>query len=96
MKDRVILNEDHVLSFASHAQLRFNEPRQQWVILAPERLLTPDETAIIILRQLDGVRSVKDIVDELEKKFDAKREIIARDVLALLQGLFDKGFLNHE
>ena len=97
MRDRVILTESHVVSFASHARLHFNEPRQQWVILGPERLLEPDETAVAILRLLDGARSIAMMVDELAAQYrDAPREQITKDVLSLLQGLLDKGFIRHE
>lgn len=96
MKDRVILDESYVLVFAPHVRLRFNEPREQWVILAPERLLEPDETAVVILRRLDGSCSVQTIIDDLAKDYDAPRETIAKDVCKLLQDLLDKGFLCHE
>ena len=29
-----------------HARLKFDETRQVWVILAPERVLAPDEIAV--------------------------------------------------
>jgi len=29
-----------------HAKLKFDETRQVWVILAPERVLAPDEIAV--------------------------------------------------
>ena len=33
-----------------HAKLKFDETRQVWVILAPERVLAPDEIAIDVGR----------------------------------------------
>ena len=41
-----------------HARLKFDETRQVWVILAPERVLAPDEIAVEVLQLCDGVRSV--------------------------------------
>ena len=38
-----------VLRFAPHAKFRFDEVRQAWIVLAPERLLLPDEQAVEIL-----------------------------------------------
>ena len=32
-----------------HARLKFDETRQVWVILAPERVLAPDEIAVEVL-----------------------------------------------
>ena len=76
-----------------HAKLRFDETRQRWVILAPERVLAPDDIAVEILQLCDGVRSVSDIVDELAAKYTADRTEIGADVVAMLQDLADKGFL---
>src|SRR6185312_15245761 len=46
-----------------HARLKFDETRQVWVILAPERVLAPDEIAVEVLQLCDGVRSVGDMAD---------------------------------
>ncbi|MBB5049129.1 pyrroloquinoline quinone biosynthesis protein D [Rhodopseudomonas rhenobacensis] len=76
-----------------HAKLRFDATRQLWVILAPERVLAPDEIAVEILQLCDGVRSVGEIIDRLAAKYSAARELIGADVIAMLQDLADKGFL---
>jgi len=76
-----------------HAKLKFDETRQVWVILAPERVLAPDEIAVEVLRLCDGVRSVAEMVDELAEKYTADRTDISTDVVAMLQDLADKGFL---
>jgi pyrroloquinoline quinone biosynthesis protein D len=76
-----------------HARLKFDETRQVWVILAPERVLAPDEIAVEVLQLCDGVRSVADMVDQLAAKYAADRGAIAADVIAMLQDLADKGFL---
>ena len=76
-----------------HAKLKFDETRQVWVILAPERVLAPDEIAVEVLKLCDGVRSVADLVDQLAAKYAAPRDAISADVVAMLQDLADKGFL---
>jgi pyrroloquinoline quinone biosynthesis protein D len=76
-----------------HARLKFDETRQVWVILAPERVLAPDEIAVEVLKLCDGERSVADMVDQLAAKYAADRDAIASDVIAMLQDLADKGFL---
>ena len=76
-----------------HARLKFDETRQVWVILAPERVLAPDEIAVEVLQLCDGVRNVGQIVDLLAEKYAAERSAIATDVVAMLQDLADKGFL---
>jgi pyrroloquinoline quinone biosynthesis protein D len=76
-----------------HTKLKFDETRQVWVILAPERVLAPDDIAVEVLKLCDGVSSVAKIVDQLAEKYVAPREAIAADVIVMLQDLADKGFL---
>src|ERR1700724_1590833 len=76
-----------------HAKLKFDETRQRWVILAPERVLAPDEIAGEVLQLCDGVRRVEAMIDRLAAKYAADRGAIATDVVAMLQDLADKGFL---
>ena len=76
-----------------HAKLKFDGTRQVWVILAPERVLAPDEIAVEVLQLCDGVRSVGEIADQLAAKYVADRATILADVIAMLQDLADKAFL---
>ena len=76
-----------------HAKLKYDETRQVWVILAPERVLAPDDIAVEVLQLCDGVRSVGQMVDQLAEKYAAERVAILTDVIAMLQDLADKGFL---
>jgi pyrroloquinoline quinone biosynthesis protein D len=76
-----------------HAKLKFDETRQVWVILAPERVLAPDEIAVEVLQMCDGIRNVGEIANLLAQKYAAEREAILTDVIAMLQDLADKGFL---
>jgi pyrroloquinoline quinone biosynthesis protein D len=76
-----------------HARLKFDETRQVWVILAPERVLAPDEIAVEVLQLCDGARSVEAMIDQLAEKYSAERSAISTDVIAMLQDLADKGFL---
>src|SRR5438309_10915766 len=76
-----------------HAKLKFDETRQVWVILAPERVLAPDEIAVEVLQLCDGVRSVEQMVDQLAVKYAAERGAISADVIAMLQDLADQALL---
>jgi pyrroloquinoline quinone biosynthesis protein D len=76
-----------------HAKLKYDATRQRWVILAPERVLAPDEIAVEVLQLCDGVRSVEQMIDQLAEKYTAERGAITSDVIAMLQDLADKGFL---
>ena len=90
---RPFIESSAVLSFAPHVRFRFDETRKAWIVLAPERLLLPDEQAVEILRLIDGERDVDAIINELAGRFDATREVIAGDVLPMLQDLVDKKVL---
>ena len=76
-----------------HTKLKFDQTRNMWVILAPERVLAPDEIAVEVLQLCDGVRTVARMIDQLAEKYAAPRETIEADVIAMLQDLADKGFL---
>ena len=72
-------------------RMRFDQVRDGWVMLAPERLFLLDEPAVAVLQLVDGFRSIDQIVDVLTTRYEAPRELIAADVVAMLQDLSDKG-----
>ena len=77
----------------TYLKLRFDAGRDRWVSLAPERVLTPDETAVAVLKLCDGKRTVEEIVEALAKEYSAPADVIRADVIDLLQGLADKGYI---
>jgi pyrroloquinoline quinone biosynthesis protein D len=94
MMDRLVVSDASVLRLAPHIVFRFDETRQHWIILAPERLMLPDEQAVEILQRVDGKTGVGAIIDMLVQRYtQAPRELIAKDVIAMLQDLADKGCL---
>lgn len=72
-------------------RLRHDEVRGKWVVLAPERLFVLDGVAAEVLQLVDGERAVPTIVDVLAEKFAAPRELIAKDVDAMLHDMAAKG-----
>jgi pyrroloquinoline quinone biosynthesis protein D len=74
-------------------RLTNSEAQGGWVLLAPERIFKADAIAVEILKRCDGKATLAEIVDDLAKAFNAPREIIAKDVSALLSGLADKKLL---
>ncbi len=94
---RLVVSDADILRLAPHIVFCFDETRQRWVMMAPERLLLPDEQAVEILKLVDGRASVAEIVDALAARYSqAPRELIAKDVTAMLQDLADKGCLAGE
>lgn len=74
-------------------KLRFDKARNVWVLLAPERVLMPDEIAVEILKRCDGRTELGAIVDDLAETFGAERGEVGADVRTMLQGLADKGMV---
>jgi pyrroloquinoline quinone biosynthesis protein D len=74
-----------------YIKMRHDAGRNRWLILAPERLFDPDEIAVEVLKLCDGARTVGDITDQLAKDYNAPREDIGADIIAMLQDLADKG-----
>lgn len=94
MSDRLVIDDATQPKLPRHAKLRFDKPRDKWIILAPERVFELDEIAYQVVSLCDGARTLADVVDLLSAKFDqAPREAIHRDVTAMLQSLADKGFI---
>jgi pyrroloquinoline quinone biosynthesis protein D len=56
-------------------------------------VLTPDQTAVAVLKLCDGQRTVEEIAETLAEEYSAPVETITTDVLDLLQGLADKGYI---
>ena len=75
---------------APGVRLTLDKARDRGVVLAPERVLVPDETALEILQRCDGAKQVDAIVDELATAYSADRSEIEHDVKDLLASLIEK------
>lgn len=94
MTNLLILTEEHIPKLPRHAKLRFDKARNKWIINAPERVFELDDIASEVIQLVDGESSIDSIINKLLEKFSgAPREVIAKDVLAMLQPLADKGFI---
>lgn len=93
MPERVDITVDCVPKLARHVKLRFDKARNCWVLLAPERVLMPDDTALEVLQSLDGNATVQAIAERLAADYDAPAATIAQDIQAMLQDMADKGFV---
>ena len=92
-KTRPVLTPDSIPALPRHVQLRFDKVRARWVILAPEKVLVPDEISVEVLQLCDHSRNIADMVTVLAEKYTADPALIQADCLTLLQDLADKGFL---
>jgi pyrroloquinoline quinone biosynthesis protein D len=90
---RPTVTEDSVPRLPRHVKFRFDQARNAWVVLAPEKVFMPDEIAVEILKRCNGSTTLRDIIDDLARTFEAERDVVASDVVALLQDLADKGII---
>lgn len=93
MADTAPLNPDGRPKLQSFVRLQYDDTRKQWVLQAPERVLVLDETSKEIVVLCDGQRSAGDIIERFAAVYDAPRDVIAHDVMAVIQLLQDKGVL---
>jgi pyrroloquinoline quinone biosynthesis protein D len=93
MSERPQVQDEAVPALARGVKLRFDKARDAWVLLAPEKVLMPDQVAGEILKRCDGKASVAEIVEDLVVAFSAERDQVAADVRSFLQDLADKGLL---
>jgi pyrroloquinoline quinone biosynthesis protein D len=94
MSERPQVDDAAVPALARGVRLRFDKARDAWVLLAPEKVLMPDQIAMEILKRCDGKAKVTEIIEDLAVTFSADRDQVASDVRAFLQDLADKGMLS--
>ncbi|GBF26039.1 coenzyme PQQ synthesis protein D [bacterium MnTg02] len=92
-RQRAIIDAESRPVLPRFVKLQHDKGRDRWVLLAPERILTPDEIAVAVLRLCDGERSVGNIASELAEEYDAPAGQILADIIELVQNLADKGYL---
>jgi pyrroloquinoline quinone biosynthesis protein D len=93
-RQRTIVSAASRPSLARGRRLHYDEPRDRWVIQAPERVLSPDPIAVEVLRLCDGRRTVAEVAESLSKRYNAPKEQIEADVVSMLQDLADKGVVS--
>lgn len=92
-RKRAIAQAASAPSLPPHVKLHHDKARDRWVLLAPERLLEPDEAALAILRLCDGDTTLRKIARTLAESYNAPEDLILNDVRSLIQDLADKDFI---
>ena len=91
--NHLTVNRGSQPALSRHMKLHRDSVRERWVILAPERILTPNQEAADVLLLCDGARTVAEIAATLAHQYDAEPDAIAADIIPLLQGLADSGVI---
>jgi len=93
-RKRHIVETGTVPELPRHVRLHFSDQRKAWAVLAPERVLWPDEISLEILRRCDGRASAGEIIAGLCAEYDAPPAEVERDVLGFLQEWTDDMLLS--
>jgi len=88
---RTIIGPTSRPALPRHIKMRHDAGRGRWILLAPERVFEPDDTAVAVLKLCNGERSVGDIAAVLSHEYQAPLDVIKSDVVRMLQDLADKG-----
>ncbi|MEM9846022.1 MAG: pyrroloquinoline quinone biosynthesis peptide chaperone PqqD [Pseudomonadota bacterium] len=75
-------------------RLHFDQVRDRWVLLAPERAIPLDQVGHAILQEVDGARSFGEITTALAEKYDAPVSQIQEDSAGFLNALKNRRFVD--
>jgi pyrroloquinoline quinone biosynthesis protein D len=76
---------------ATGARLRYDEVREEHLLLIPEGAVTLNATAAEVLELCDGGRSVEDIVGALSARYDGAD--VRDDVVELVDAMAQRGLV---
>jgi pyrroloquinoline quinone biosynthesis protein D len=90
MSEAGAINADAKPRLPRGMHLKHDATRDEWLLMAPERVLKLNGVAVEILKRCDGNATLSEIVDQLAAAFAADRALIDKDVRALLAELAAK------
>ncbi|MDI3513820.1 MAG: pyrroloquinoline quinone biosynthesis protein [Rhodocyclaceae bacterium] len=83
MNETATIGVDATPRVSKRFRLQWEEAQQAWVLLYPEGMVRLNQSAGEILRRCDGVRSVGEVVADLEQAFATTG--LEADVIAFLE-----------
>jgi pyrroloquinoline quinone biosynthesis protein D len=84
---------DAVVQLPTGVRLKKDEARDRHVLLAPERALVMDVIGVAILGEIDGVKTIRQMIGSLAQTYAADPEVIGKDVASFLAELADRRML---
>jgi pyrroloquinoline quinone biosynthesis protein E len=93
-RQRLVLGPDSRPTLPRFVRIAHDHMRERTVLLAPERVLSPDAIAIDVLGRCDGTTAIAEIASQLAGEYAAPAEVILPDIVRLLQDLADRGVVS--
>ncbi len=84
---------DAVVRLPTGVRLKKDGARDRHVLLGPERALVMDPIGVAILGEVDGAKSVRQMINSLAKTYAADPDVIGKDVAAFLAELAERRML---
>jgi pyrroloquinoline quinone biosynthesis protein D len=86
--------ESSVPAIPRGVRLHFDKVRSGWVLLAPERAIRLDAVGHAILCEIDGRRSLGEIVATLAARYGAPAEQVGKDCGEFVEALANRRILD--
>jgi pyrroloquinoline quinone biosynthesis protein D len=87
---RAIISLQSCPTLKRHARLQYDNVREAWALLSPERIFWPNEVSLDILRLCNGHNTVAQMIAILANQYGADETEITSDVVGFLQEWSDK------
>ena len=91
--ERSLITAQSIVRLGQRIRLNFDKTRDQWILLGPEKVISLDPIAQVIISRCDGSCNIATLVEQLSTEYNAASKDIEEDVLFLLQDLVDKRFM---
>ena len=88
------LTLDSIPKLPRGVRLKHDELRNEWLLLAPERIIKPNNVAVEVLKRCTGTATLAEIIEDLSISFAADRTRIETDVRVLIGDLAQKRLLD--
>jgi pyrroloquinoline quinone biosynthesis protein D len=85
---------DVIPKFAAGVRLKHDQVRSRHVVLGPELLVDLNQTGHAILSEVDGLRSISEIIERLARQFEVDADVIATDVQEFCTGMLRRQVLS--
>lgn len=84
--------KEDIPALAATYRLQWEEVQDCYVVLYPEGMVKLSASAGEIMKRCDGSSSIKDIIDDIQQKFQTQG--IDQDIFNFVETAYDKGWIS--